>query len=136
MKLENLGNHLKRKVDSTFKRIKKERDSIIIDAVYGLMQDTRVDTSRAVSNWRVSIGTNPSNSILAHFVGAKGSTRKRSTTKALKISRDSIKSAPLEVDIYIFNNIDYIDELNEKDNNFVNKHIGEMASRLNMIEGL
>ena len=73
---------------------------------------TPVDTSNAISNWQVGLGSPVRNEIGPHYPGRSGSTYAPS-------SKQTILEAVAEIDkkqpgqaVYISNNVDYIEDLN------------------------
>ena len=104
--IRNINNNLKAKV------LKKKKDlagSILIR----LATDTPVDTSQALSNWRVGLVTPQAGTILAHTKGSQGSTALQSTLTTQNIGLLIIDRAKIKQAIYIGNNLDYIPELNQ-----------------------
>lgn len=69
---------------------------------------TRVDTSKARSNWQVSVGVEESRKREAFFKGKKGSTRGPSSDAAYKFAKWEIGKAKSEQSLYITNPQDYV----------------------------
>lgn len=71
---------------------------------------TRVDTSKARSNWQISVGFENSRKREAFFKGKKGSTRGPSSDAAYKFAKWEIGKAKSEEALYITNPQDYVAE--------------------------
>jgi len=74
---------------------------------------TPVDTSRAISNWRVSLGSPVKDSIVPHYPGRQGSTYSASAAETVSLAKLILKSKKPGQLIYISNNLPYIRKLNE-----------------------
>lgn len=98
------------KLNSEAARISIETASAILgDLVYA----TPVDSSKALSNWQVSLGSKISSSIDPHYPGKQGSTYNASASTALEIGRKILLSKQPGVTIYISNVLPYIQRLND-----------------------
>jgi len=98
------------------KLIEKEASKLAIKAALTVLGDlvfvTPVDTSRALSNWQVSLDSKISAPIAPYFEGVQGSTKPQSARGAFDTGKAVLKGKkPGEV-IWISNVLDYIDELN------------------------
>lgn len=82
-----------------------------IEIVRALLPATPVDTSRALSNWRV--GTGVSAAIPPHVAGEMGSTERASTSIALAEAEAAIRANRAADTLVIFNAVPYIRKLNE-----------------------
>lgn len=78
-----------------------------------LVNVTPVDTSQALSNWQVSIGSPVDASIPPYYPGEKGSTQGASASAALAEARAMLKQKKPGQPIYISNVLRYISRLNE-----------------------
>lgn len=80
-----------------------------------LAEQTPVDTSKAISNWRVALGGNSygAEPIPAHFIGSRGSTRQSSITETVNAAKEALRSAAPGKAIAIFNAAPHIKRLNE-----------------------
>lgn len=100
------------------KEIKKRANLIKIQlartiALNLIIEDTPVDTSKALSNWVAAI-SNPKTKVRpAFFVGMDGSTHSQSSTMAYSMANAVIQRAKVGQVIYISNNVDYIELLNQ-----------------------
>lgn len=81
--------------------------------MYELLETTPVDTSKAISNWQVSLGSPSKGTYPAYAEGKKGSTKDQSIGRALIEGNNMIERKKPEDDIYIHNDLDYIMKLEE-----------------------
>ena len=70
-----------------------------------------VDTSEAISNTQIGIGSAPSGPLRPHFLGRKGSTAAASREKSLSVGLAKLDSKKPGVAIYISNTAPHIGEL-------------------------
>jgi hypothetical protein len=70
-----------------------------------------VDTSEAISNTRVGIGTRPSGVLPPFYLGRKGSTRSASAGKALQQGQEELKAKQPGQTIYVSNTAPHIGDL-------------------------
>lgn len=78
-----------------------------------IVMATPVDTGRARSNWRVSIGSPDSDIVEPYSPGKKGSTSAQNTQAALGHAQTVIARYTDGGTIWITNNVKYIGRLNE-----------------------
>lgn len=78
-----------------------------------LVNETPVDSSKALSNWQVRIGTAASGSIDAYYLGTQGSTAAESAANALLVGRAILKGKLPGQAIYLSNTLPYIQRLND-----------------------
>ncbi|QYW02124.1 minor tail protein [Stenotrophomonas phage Sonora] len=79
------------------------------------MSETPVDTGRAKSNWIAGLGSAPAGNIEPYAEGESGSTAQSNEAAAMAQAEGVIGryNGDLGVDIYISNNLPYIEELNK-----------------------
>lgn len=82
-------------------------------AVQRLIYETPVDTSQALSNWRVNVKFSITGTLPAYFVGSEGSTKSLSSSLALTFAKQQIMRKKYGMALSISNNLDYIVELNQ-----------------------
>lgn len=80
-----------------------------------LVKITPVDTSKALSNWRISVsgssyGAEP---IPAHVAGSHGSTAGASAARAVLLAKEALKGAQPQKALAIINAVPYLKALNE-----------------------
>lgn len=95
--------------EQSHKRAIRVATAILRDLVYR----TPVDTSTALSNWQVGIGTPVASEIFPYYFGTKGSTRAPSAQAAYAAGVAKLQSKKPGETIYISNLTDYIKQLNE-----------------------
>ena len=86
---------------------------MVMQMVVELGESTPVDTSRAISNWQVNIGSPMPGFIKPHFAGHKGSTYGPSLTKTVGIAAGKIAVRRFGQPVFISNNAHYIRKLNQ-----------------------
>lgn len=84
-------------------------ETILGDLVYA----TPVDTSKALSNWQVSLDTPVASSIAPYYPGSKGSTRATSAAQALSVGRAILATVKPGQRVFISNVLPYIVRLND-----------------------
>ena len=104
-RLNNLADNAERLADEA-----KARVALAI--VKQLVQDTPVDTSQALSNWRVGTGSTPP-PIPPYYAGVQGSTRDASIGAAIAAAEAAIAANKSADVLVIFNAVPYIRRLND-----------------------
>lgn len=108
--LANQMDELRKKVAvSASQAAIKVAQTIVADLAYR----TPVDTSQALSNWIVTIGSANVGKIDPHYPGEFGSTRNASAQRTILNSKDVLLTKKPGQAIYITNNLPYIQRLNE-----------------------
>lgn len=77
-----------------------------------LLWETPVDTSQALSNWKVTIGAPDYDFIGPHVPGEHGSTQTASIAEAYGLAKTAIAKKTPGQDIWLSNNAPYIIDLN------------------------
>lgn len=109
LKLVKLADDTANKV----KKIKSEAvPKIALEVLKNLEIETPVDTSKALSNWQITLGSQSWALLPAHFAGGKGSTRKQSIQETISQAIITLNNRTEEQDVYITNNLPYIKRLN------------------------
>lgn len=80
--------------------------------LFDLVKKTPVDTSNALSNWVISLGSLSGREIGPYFYGEKGSTYQQSYNYAYNIGKDELRMKKPNEPIFISNSVDYIVDLN------------------------
>lgn len=83
--------------------------TIVGDLVY----HTPVDTSQALSNWDVTLGTRADFKHGPHFPGQAGSTQRQSAAETLRLAKQVLQNKKPGQSIFITNNQPYIRRLND-----------------------
>lgn len=94
---------------------------VAIAMLDSVLQNTPVDTSRLVSNWRVSTGAIQAPTA-AYVLGKGGSTRQASIAAARAAGVAAINAIPAGQPIVIYNSVDYA--------RFLNDGTSEISARL------
>lgn len=76
-----------------------------------LVMVTPVDTSKALSNWQLGIGSRPMTPRAAFHVGTHGSTAQASSENAINFAKAQLAEVKPGEDVYISNLMPYINEL-------------------------
>lgn len=97
-------------IEDAANELKREVALFLIER---LLNDTPVDTSQALSNWRASTQGTIGGWIDPYVRGEAGSTKEASLRAALARARAEIMRSKPGMAISIFNNVPYIRRLNE-----------------------
>ena len=104
--LEYKANAISREASDTSKRV-------ALAIVQNLTAVTPVDTSTALSNWHVSLHFPVDITIPPHSFGHLGSTKAQSAGQTIGEARNVLSNKRPGDKLYISNNVDYIQKLNE-----------------------
>lgn len=108
--LANRMDKLAAGIDEAASQIAKDTALTIIgDLVY----HTPVDTSRALSNWTLTIGSPATTYLQAHFPGKGGTTQKASAQEVITLAKAALANKKPGQIINITNNAPYIRRLND-----------------------
>lgn len=104
-------------MDRRAKAYKEAASKLAIDAALTIVGDlaykTPVDTSKAISNWIVSVGSSAGGTIQPHFPGYKGSTYRASAAETIDAAKNALKNKKPGETIFITNSLPYIRKLND-----------------------
>ena len=110
--LKDLARRMNTVADNLDVAVKEVRDDTAAYLTRELINRTPVDTSRALSNWRVTVGgVLPPIGPLSP--GTKGSTQAASAAQAIEAATAAIQAADAKAVLVIFNSAPYIRRLNE-----------------------
>ena len=109
----SLSNKLRSLKKDLKPSVTKLTTTLALDIVQELVFRTPADTSKALSNWNVKVGSSSRDVIEAYIQGERGSTRIASAEEAIGNANASLKGRKLGQIIYITNNVDYIKDLND-----------------------
>jgi len=86
---------------------------VVLRMIEYLVAQTPVDTSKALSNWRVAVGGSGygAEPVPAYYVGVAGSTQQASQRAAIEAAKAALKGARAGSPIAIINQVPYIGEL-------------------------
>ncbi len=107
-----IGNWLERKVDQRLHKVSEHVSNSAYTFVNSAIYETPVDTSKALSNWRVGVGAGVNGEIEAYVLGSKGSTASASRGQATALASAKLDTRKLGETIYIINHVQYIGDLN------------------------
>ncbi len=111
--LLDLAARLDRIADGLDDDLKGAKTAVAGAVVRYLLDHTPVDTTEALSNWRASRGTALTGAIPPLVAGKGGSTRSASLSAALAAAMTVIEAASGQELLVIFNNVPYIQRLND-----------------------
>lgn len=97
---------LPREIREQANEIAKQTGNVVLQTLVVKMP---VDTSQAVSNWQVGLGSPNTNQIPPHHPGKYGNTRGPSSAQTISVGRILISSKQPGVKLHITNAVDYID---------------------------
>jgi hypothetical protein len=110
--LKYLADFIDKKAGSIADDASEKAKHAALEMVKYLTNVTPVDTSKALSNWVVSIGNPPTSDIEAHNPGQYGSTASSSAAVAVSDAEKVLEGKQPGQDLYVSNKADYIAELN------------------------
>lgn len=93
--------------------VAKATNEIAFEILRVVASNTPVDTSKAISNWRVSLHSTFAGDVEAHYEGVHGSTKELSVQRTIDLGKQRLSNRIVGTEIHIFNNADYIDGLND-----------------------
>jgi hypothetical protein len=111
--LLDLAASLERKAKSIDEAASKLAVDTALTIVGDLAFKTPVDTSQALSNWQVSLGSPVDSKIPPYYPGEGGSTRNSSAQSTIDAAKNALKQKRPGVTIYISNVLPYIRRLND-----------------------
>jgi hypothetical protein len=110
--LNDLGASLEKQLESVRKKASQRAVSAALKMVRELVYATPVDTSKALSNWQVTLGQPAAFSRNAYFEGDRGSTYEKSAATAFIAAQLVLKEKKPGQSIWLTNNVNYIVDLN------------------------
>jgi len=124
--LNGLANRIQRlRTEKIPKEVERLKRGVVEVMLVSLVDNTIVDTSKALSNWQVNVGSALTNELDAYVPGARGSTQGVSGSIVVNIGIAKVKGPIFNLPIYISNNAPYIETLNNRnDGDFVERSIG------------
>lgn len=138
MKIEELGNWLKSQINAETEKLRVKVNSKALDFVSKITYETPVDTSRALSNWRLSTGSPVSGEIDPYAEGSRGSTFGISRGLTVSFAKTYLNNRRLGENIYIINHTHYIGDLNDGTSRqapkgFVDREISNLGNSLKVL---
>lgn len=122
--LIDLAKRMRKLKKNVEKSASKRAVNIATAILDELTLETPVDTSKAVSNWQVGLGSPVDVELEAHVEGILGTTGAQSASITRESGKSILAKKKPGVPIYISNTTSYVRELNEgKYNNFVERAV-------------
>lgn len=110
--LKGLAARMNERADKLDEEASNAAVQTALTIVGSLAYDTPVDTSKAISNWQVSVGSPVSGDRPAFYPGELGSTYGASAAATLDAARAALAAKKPGQTIYISNLLPYIRKLN------------------------
>lgn len=111
--LLDLANRMQKLGDDITTEANAHKIKVAETILGDLVHVTPVDTSQALSNWRVGLAAKVIGKIPPYYPGEQGSTKNASARAAFDAGRAIIRSAKPGQAIFISNNLPYIRRLND-----------------------
>lgn len=111
--LFGLASKLEEKADLIEQAASDAAVATALAIVGDLAYKTPVDTSQALSNWQVTLGSPAESKINAYYPGQRGSSQRASAAQVLNLAKAVLSQKKPGQPIYITNNLPYIRKLNE-----------------------
>ena len=109
--LKILANRMKQLEQKLPQKLNKISKTVANATLKGLVQNTPVDTSQAVSNWQIGFGQANMSNLPPHFPGSGGSTKAQSSAETLFVGRINISGKRIGEELHISNGLDYIEDI-------------------------
>lgn len=111
--LLDLANSLERKAKAISEAASQTAIDVALTIVGDLAYKTPVDTSQALSNWIVTLGTPATNRVGPHYLGSQGSSQRSSAAETISRAKAVLAEKNPGQAIFITNNLPYIKRLND-----------------------
>lgn len=111
--LLSLAVSLKRKAKAIDEAASKTAVDTAMAIVGDLAYKTPVDTSQALSNWRVTLDSPATGTIAPHYPGLQGSSQRASAAETINAAKSVLANKKPGQAIFITNNLPYIKRLND-----------------------
>lgn len=103
-RMRELGTRVATNADRLVKDV-----AVVTEVV--LVRTTPIDTGRAISNWRIGVGSPAAGIIDAHAPGLSGSTFETNADVTIALAKAEISQYREGQDLHITNNLEYISDL-------------------------
>ena len=130
----SLSGHGDVKSNPILDKVNAKVKSVVLVIVKNLTLKTPVDTSRALSNWVVSLEAPTNYSIPAYYKGSYGSTQSASAASAVSNAESVLRTRKFGQVVYITNNLRYIKPLNDGTISKQGDHFVEASILLGRLE--
>lgn len=111
--LRTMASNLRKRADVIPVQANELKKKVVRTIVNDLAHVTPVDTTEAISNWQLGIGTRPESEIAPHFPGKHGSTFAASSSETIAIAERELTAAKPGQPVYTSNVLRYIGFLND-----------------------
>ncbi|QEG09336.1 tail completion or Neck1 protein [Xanthomonas phage vB_Xar_IVIA-DoCa1] len=111
--LLSLAVSLERKAKAIDEAASKTAVDTAMAIVGDLAYKTPVDTSQALSNWRVTLDSPATGTIAPHYPGIQGSSQRASAAETINAAKSVLANKKPGQAIFITNNLPYIKRLND-----------------------
>jgi len=111
--LLDLAESLERRAGAYGKEGSKLAVKVAVTVVTDLAYETPVDTTQALSNWQVALGSPVNKAIDPYFPGDFGDTQPASAAATIAAAKQILKGKKPGQTIFISNVVDYIGDLND-----------------------
>lgn len=111
--LYDLAERFEKKAAALDQKASNAAVAVALAIIDDLSYHTPVDTSQALSNWNVNLGSAATGTNGPHYPGMFGSTQHASAQETIAKAREILKNKKPGVAIHITNNLPYIVRLND-----------------------
>lgn len=111
--LLSLAVSLERKAKAIDEAASKTAVDTAMAIVGDLAYKTPVDTSQALSNWRVTLDSPATGTIAPYYPGLQGSSQRASAAETINAAKSVLANKKPGQAIFITNNLPYIKRLND-----------------------
>ena len=125
--LRKLAARMTREADEIETQASDKAVAFALTVIGALAYETPVDTTLAISNWEIGLGSPVSSRRGAFFPGEKGSTYRLSAQAVIKDARAKLATKTPGQSIYISNLQPYIRKLNYEGHSKQGSHFVEVA---------
>jgi len=113
MTIDNLGGAIRKLRKRIPVAVKEATDAVAIEILETAADNTPVDTTEALSNWRVGVGSVPLGAVGPLVPGTGGSTKQASLQQVSDSGKTKLAPRKVGTEIHIANNAPHIDGLND-----------------------
>ncbi|UAG58578.1 hypothetical protein Kaya_041 [Pseudomonas phage Kaya] len=111
--LLDLADRLEKKAKAIDEAASQNAVDTALAIVGDLAYKTPVDTSQALSNWRVTLDSPATGTIAPHYPGLQGSSQRASAAETINAAKSVLANKKPGQAIFITNNLPYIRRLND-----------------------
>lgn len=113
MTIHNLSAAIKKLRERIPVAVNEATKEVAIEILSVAASNTPVDTTKAISNWQIGVGSAPSGVVPPHVPGSAGSTKGQSLAITVDKGKAKLVNRKVGSDIHVTNNADHIDGLND-----------------------